>query len=426
MRILHIIQRYWPAGGGAEVHLGEISAYVAAQGHHVTVATTDALDFERFWDPRRRRIEEPADEKDGVQVRRFPIQHLPGGVVTYSAIRRFLWIASMVRPVPIEVMARLARFTPRVPDLWHWLASTNEEFDLVAGMTICFEPLLDAGLRFARKSGIPFVLYPLTHLGAGEAPASDALSRFYTMRHQVDLVRRSHAVVAQTTSERDFYVSRGVRAENIEIVGPGVTPASVLGGDGARFRQNHAIANDVPIVFSVSSMSYDKGTVTLIEAVRRLWREGHVLELVLAGSILEPFRRYLETLPSHDRQRIRILGRIPEEEKRDLFAAGDIFAMPSRTDSFGIVYLEAWLYRKPVIGAQTWGVNDVITEGVDGCLVPFDDASALAEKIIYLLRTPDVRAQMGISGEQKVYQSHTWAHKNDQVYALYCRLADVK
>jgi len=56
MCILHVIQRYWSAVGGAEILLCEISERLAAKGHRVTVATTDALDVELPWGPRRRQI----------------------------------------------------------------------------------------------------------------------------------------------------------------------------------------------------------------------------------------------------------------------------------------------------------------------------------------------------------------------------------
>ena len=328
MHILHIIQRYWPARGGAETLLGEISAYLAAQGHAVTVATTDALDFELFWDPRRRRVAERESVEDGVRILRFPVRHAPLPRLAYPGLRRLLWLLSMARPVPVALLARLSRFTPWVPQLWRWLDATGETFDLVAGMTICFEPLLEAGLRFAQRRGVPYVIYPLTHLGAGSAPGDDALSRFYTMRHQQDLVLRSAALVAQTPAERDFYVARGFPRERALIAGPGVTPEGVLGGDGRRFRQQHTIASDAPLVVALSSMSYDKGTVHVVEAVRRLWRQGCDVELALAGSVLSPFRRYLEQLPAADRKRIRLLGSVSESEKRDLLAAADVFAMP--------------------------------------------------------------------------------------------------
>ena len=92
---------------------------------------------------------------------------------------------------------------------------------------------------------------------------------------------------------------------------------------------------------------------------------------------------------------LHVLGSIEETEKRDMFAAADLFAMPSRTDSFGIVYLEAWLYRKPVIAARTWGVSDVVADGEDGLLVRFGDVPALAEVIASLLDDPTRRNALG-------------------------------
>jgi glycogen(starch) synthase len=420
MRVLHINPRYWPACGGAEAHLGEISERLVGDGHHVTVATTDALDAELFWSPRHRRVEaQDACHKD-VRILRFPVRHLPAAPVAYAAIRRLLWLLSEMRPVPVPLMLRLARFTPWSPALWHWLENNTETFDLVAGMNICFESLLDGGLRFAERRGIPFVIYPLTHLGAGPQPGKDALSRFQTMRHQIALVRASDAVVAQTPTERRFYEEQGVPSRRILVSGPGVDPADVAGGVGQHFRDHHNLHG--PLVISLSAMFYDKGTIHLVEAVRQLWREGRQLDLALAGTVLEPFRRYLARLPSADRERIHVLGFIDEEVKQDLLAAADMFVMPSRTDSFGIVYLEAWLYEKPVIGARAWGIGDVINDGEDGLLVPFGDVPALAKAIASLLENPGLRAAMGARGKQKVHRFHTWEDKYTLVKDLYCQL----
>jgi glycogen(starch) synthase len=412
MRILHTTQRYWPAHGGAEILLEEISNRLAADGHRVTVATTDALDFELFWDPSRRRVTQQEEWHQGVRILRFPVRHMPVPQLSYPACRRLLWLLSAVRPIPIRVLSRLARFTPWVPDLWRWLASTDESFDLVTGMTICFEPLLEAGLRFARRRGVPFAVCPLTHLGAGAKPGQDALSRFYTMRHQVDLVRAGDAVVVLTPSEGAFYEQKGIAKERICVAGPGIDPANVLGGDRQGFRQQHNLSG--PIVAFLSAMAYDKGTVHLVEAVRRLWHTGVQVDLVLAGAVLSPFQSYLASLPEADRQRLHVLGPVTEEEKRDLLAACDIFAMPSRTDSFGIVYLEAWTYEKPVIGARTWAIRDVIDHGKDGMLVPFGDVQALAQAIKRLIDQPAARRAMGVAGKKKVETRHTW----DQKYAL--------
>jgi len=423
MRILHIAQRYFPARGGAEIYFGEISAYLAAQGHEITVATTDALDFETFWNPHRRRVAEHEGNLSNVRILRFPIHHLPLPSIAYPGIRRLLWLLSMVRPLPVVIAARLSRFTPWVPGLWRWLQATQESFDLIAGMNICFEPLIEAGLCFAQRRKIPFVIYPLTHLGAGVKPGTDALGRFYTMRHQIDLVLRSHALVAQTQTERDFYVHHGMPPGQALIAGPGIHPETILGGDAQAFRQRYNIPATSPLVLALSAMAYDKGTVHVVEAVRRLWEQGRNIELVLAGALLTPFQHYLERLPTTIRERIRVLGPVSEAEKRNALAATDIFAMPSRTDSFGIVYLEAWLYQKPVIGARTWGVTDVISDGKDGYLVPFGDVAALADTIALLADNSEVRTTMGIAGQQKVYAQHTWKHKHALIHQLYLDLA---
>lgn len=427
MRILHVIQRYHPAIGGAELHMQELSAWLAAAGHQVTVATSDALDFELFWDPRRRRVAEPAGVHRGVRIRRFPLRHLPVSRLAYPGLRRLLWLLSMVRPLPEGVMSWLAGYTPWAPALWRWANTQEEPYDLVGAMTTAFEPFVAAGLRVARRQGLPFVCYPLTHLGAGPKPGEDANSRFYIMRHQVGLVAASDAVIAQTEAERDFYIGRGVAAEQIAVVGPGVTPEAVLGGDGQRFRDRHGIQG--PLVLAIGAMAADKGTVQTVEAVRRLWRAGRPVELVLIGAVLSQFADYLGGLPAADRERIRVLGPVSEDEKRDALAAATLYAMPSRTDSFGITYLEAWLYGLPVIGARTWGVMDLIEDGRDGLLVPYDERPAqsgapeLVEAIAYLLDHPDDATRMGQTGREKVYVGHTWDIKCRMVEQVYRRLA---
>lgn len=420
MRILHLIQRYWPAIGGAEIHMRELSRRFAADGHQVTVVTTDALDFELLSTPGGRRIEIREETVDGVRVLRFPVHHLPFSPLAYAAWRRGLHTLARIRPVPVSWLSGLSLAAPWLPEMWRWFRSTGERFDLVAAMNISFESLFVAGQRFAWRHGIPFISYPIAHLGAGERPGEDPVGQFHTMRHQVDVVRSSDAVIAQSPAARAFYVEQRTLPERVHVVGPGVNPGEILGGEGRRFRERHGI--QAPLVAYLGAMAHSKGTVQVVEGVRRLWQEDKEVELVLAGALLSGFQRYLDRLPSEDRQRIRVLGPVDEAEKRDLLAAADVVAMPSRTDSFGLVYLEAWLYGKPVIGAQTWGVRDVIDDGVDGILVPFDDAEALARALWTLLSSPGLRGQMGRSGETKVRRLHTWDIKYGVVREIYAEL----
>ncbi|MFH1928594.1 MAG: glycosyltransferase family 4 protein, partial [Chloroflexota bacterium] len=208
---------------------------------------------------------------------------------------------------------------------------------------------------------------------------------------------------------------------NIIVVGSGVDPKSITGGHGERFRQRKCL--DGPIVFYIGVHAYDKGTVHLIEAMRLLWERGSNANLVLAGAHFPGFGGYLDSLPQETRDRCLLLGRVDEEEKRDLLAAGDVFVMPSRTDSFGMVYLEAWLYQKPVIGAIAGGVPDVITHGEDGLLVPFGNVAELAKAIERLLQEKDLAKRLGQAGYEKTMARHTWDHKYAQVREVYEELA---
>ena len=421
MRILHVIHRYWPALGGAELYVANISRRLVSNGCQVTVATTDALDFELFWSPHARRVSCNATWVDGIRVMRFPVEHIPLSCLAFPALRRLIWALSRMATIPSAWLNRLARLTPRTPELFRWLATTQEQFDLVAGITITFEGLIEAARRFARRQRRPFVVYPLTHLGAGPQPGTDAVSRFYTMRHQIEAVLNSDFLIAINSDEAAFYRQRGMPSERIAVVEPGVDLAELKGGSRERFRRRYGLQG--PIVGVLSAMAFDKGVPHVVEAIRRLWRDGVHVHLVLAGAVLTQFKRYLAGLPAEDRNRLLVLGQIDHQTKLDLLDAIDLLALPSRTDAFGIVYLEAWAYAKPVIAARTWGVRTVVEHGRDGLLVPFGDIRALSEAIQQLLENAVLRRQLGEAGYRKVVTRYTWDRLYPRIGEIYAQLA---
>ena len=160
----------------------------------------------------------------------------------------------------------------------------------------------------------------------------------------------------------------------------------------------------------MGALTDDKGIIHLLQAMRRLWHEGSTATLVIAGQPVAPssFERAFDSLPDRHRQQVRRMGTVGGQLKQDLLAATDLFALPSRVDSFGIVYLEAWAYQVPVIGCLAGGVPDVIDDGQDGFLVPFGDPSALALALDKLLTDTDLRRSMGHTGRAKVEARYTW------------------
>jgi glycosyltransferase involved in cell wall biosynthesis len=240
------------------------------------------------------------------------------------------------------------------------------------------------------------------------------------MPHQMTMLQGCDCVIVQTNLERDYLVARGVTEARIRQVGVGITAENLLGGNGERFRQRHSL--HAPIVFSIGPQAYDKGTMDLLQAMAQLWQQGLDADLVLAGPTLGDFERHLGTLSDSVRQRCRVLGFVSEEDKRDLLAAGDVFAMPSRTESFGIVYLEAWLYKKPVVGALAGAVPEVIRDGQDGFVVPFGDPTRLADAIRRLLSDRELARRFGEAGYQKTIAQHTWEIKYAALQSVYQEL----
>jgi glycosyltransferase involved in cell wall biosynthesis len=130
----------------------------------------------------------------------------------------------------------------------------------------------------------------------------------------------------------------------------------------------------------------------------------------------------MDGLTSFERERIVRIDDFAESDKPSIFDAFDVFALPSTAESFGIAYLEAWLCRKPVIGASIGPTRCVIDDGVDGLLVDPDDSQDIAKSIIELLSDASQRRSMGEKGYAKTVSYFTWEQVTDKMEGLYLDL----
>jgi len=116
------------------------------------------------------------------------------------------------------------------------------------------------------------------------------------------------------------------------------------------------------------------------------------------------------------------LGRQERSVVLAAYHAADVFAMMSESESFGIVFLEAWMARKPVVGSRGCAaVADLIADGKDGFLCA--DELECAERIAELLLDRRLAAQLGNAGYEKVMTGYTWDAIGGKVAALYDTLA---
>jgi glycosyltransferase involved in cell wall biosynthesis len=418
LHVLHVVQLYKPVPSGASRYFEEIGQRLTQEGHRVTVLATTAFDLEHLWAPGRRSLSEGYDTHDGVAVYRLPVRRLPASRVLYPLVRRLMVEISRL-PVPaaltVPLLHRLATLTPRLPTLPALLQSPLlADVSLVHTTNITLDFAIVPVLAWAEQRHIPHLCTPFTHLGE---PHNKTVRRYYSMAHQIEILRRSALVITQTGLEQRFLQQAGLPPHQMRTIGVGVTPQELAGGDAARFRAAHAIQG--PIVLTMGVAAYDKGTIHTLQALQQLWEQGIAATWVQIGPQMSHFNTFYRTLPPAHQQHTRVLGYVPDQTRRDALAAADVFVLPSRTDSFGIVYLEAWVYRVPVIGAWAGGVPDVITHGRDGLLVPFGDVAALADAIARLLHDRTLARALGALGYARVRQRYTWEHMYAQVRQAY-------
>ncbi|NTW02928.1 MAG: glycosyltransferase, partial [Oscillochloris sp.] len=223
MHILHIVQLYHQASGAARYFI-EIGARLAHDGHKVTVLSTDAFDLEHFWARGKRRIDAPDGTDRGVRVLRFPVRRIPGPPITYPIIRRLMVELGRIGRLSSPLLARLAAITPRLPELERYLAQSPDlaDVDIIHTTNITLDFAILPAARWAQQRKIPHICTPFIHLGE---PGNSQILRYYSMPHQINLLRRCDAVATMTSLERDFLLARGVSAGRIHTVGAGVTPA---------------------------------------------------------------------------------------------------------------------------------------------------------------------------------------------------------
>ncbi len=210
--------------------------------------------------------------------------------------------------------------------------------------------------------------------------------------------RRCDRVLSMTEAEKEKLAQLGVARHKLVVAPHGFDATTAMGGDGERFRRQHNIAG--PIVLHLGMKAYEKGSNTVVEAMKLLWEQGSEAWLVLAGSSFAAFDDFLRA-SAQNCPRLLNLGAFADEQKRDLLAAADLVVQPSRVESLGLILLEAWASGKPVIAADIPVSRELVRQSGGGVVVPFGDAKQLAGEIDHLLTDPELRARLAQAGQRK-------------------------
>ena len=205
--------------------------------------------------------------------------------------------------------------------------------------------------------------------------------------------------------------------EKIHIMGAGVNPNEFTDADGERFKEKYDLSDSQLILFMGNRIS-SKGIFTLIESMRYVKRSYPDSRLVLVGRSGREYDEYYSNLPPELKSIIVDVGVLPKQEKADAFSAADIFVMPSKFESIGLVYLEAWHKKKPVIGAEIPAIKELILKNKGGMLVRFNHNKALASAIKRLINNSRLAKKFAENGYQALKEKYTL----DAVFSQYQKL----
>ena len=195
------------------------------------------------------------------------------------------------------------------------------------------------------------------------------------------------AIVVPSSAMRQRLASYGVDAP-MHVLPTGIPLSQFAAGDGAAFRRQHRISPDQPVALFVGRVAHEKNIAFLFDALQHALLQLPELILVVAGEgpALDALQKTAET--SGLKQSIRFIGYLDRNTGLPAcYAAANVFVFASKTETQGLVLLEAMAAGLPVIALSEMGTADILDAG-RGCFTPPDDAKAFGEVMGRVLANP--------------------------------------
>ena len=377
MKLLHVVASYLPAVryGGTIVSVHGLCKALAARGHDVHVYTTSVDGDSNSPVPH-----DVAVDMDGVNVWYF----------ASPRFRRLYWAPAMKR--------RLRRHV--------------SDFDVVHTHAIYLWPLWTAA-RSARDAGVPYVVSPRGMLEKALIEERSAVLKAgligFIERRTLEDAAAIHVTSARELKEASAF---GFRLPRVHEIPNGVNLDSDPTGASAPIA---ALAGGQPFVLFLGRISWKKGLDRLLRAFALVER----VRLVIAGNDEEQFQPTLETLA---RQlglgdRVTFTGQVGAADKATLLRNAQCLVLPSYSENFGNVVVEAMAEACPVIVTPEVGLAPAVQSSGAGIVVN-GNSEDLGAAISSVIADPQRRALMGQRGKAAA-AGFSWPAVAEQMERLY-------
>lgn len=374
-KIAFVIQRYGEEVVGGSESLCRAVAERLIRFYDVDILTTCALDY-LDW---KNHFSQGATDCNGVRVHRFKVEG-------FRQRRRFDRLSKRVytQPHSLEEEREWLRYQgPVAPSLYQHLDTVRAHYGAVFFFTYLYPTTVD-GIVIAPERSI---LVPTAH---------DEHALYLSIFRPVFHLPR---MILYNTEEEKQLVQRVFQNQHIRshVVGVGVEiPGDIPQNARGLSEQSLAMPLQKPFFLYLGRVDIDKGVKELVEWF--LSSSLRDVELAIAGP------QFME-LPSDGR--LRVLGRIDEEQKAFLLHKCRGLILPSLYESLSLSVLEAWAYGKPVLARKGSRVLEGHLRSCGGGIF-FEDARSLSEAINLLRSDPTLSEQMGERGRSYVAEKYSW------------------
>jgi teichuronic acid biosynthesis glycosyltransferase TuaC len=284
----------------------------------------------------------------------------------------------------------------------------DREIDLIHAHAAL--PCGEAARLLSRKLGIPFVV---------SVHGLDVMSTNQFGAFTGKWCRRVSKRVYESAS-RAICVSDHVR-ECLQRDAGGEISADVVfnAADPDLFSPKTKFWESAPVILSIGNLIPIKGHDVLLRAVAAISDSHPDLLCQVIGD--GPQRGHLAKLAADlgIADRVRFVGRQTRTAVARALQECTVFALPSRYEALGCVYLEAMACGKPVIGCTHQGVEEVVRHGVNGFLIEPEDVHGLSTQLAQLLRDASLRTRVGLAARRSILEGFTLEHQSSRLAAIY-------